>query len=90
MGCEIPKDSILGKIIFNIYMIPLVIIIRRHGIHFHSYADDTQQFIAVPPGDLRPINALYNCILDIKSWMAGNYLQLNQDKTEILVIGPEV
>lgn len=35
------------------------------------------------------IDALFNCILDIKSWMAENFLQLNQDKTEVLVIGPE-
>ena len=28
-------------------------------------------------------------ILDIKSWMAENFLQLNQDKTEILIIDPK-
>jgi len=41
------------------------------------------------PGDTRPIDALLNCILDIKMWTADNSLQFNQEKTEILVIDPE-
>jgi len=87
--CGVPQGSILGPILFNLYMLPLGDVIRRHGISFHSYADDTQLYIAVSPDDTGPIDALFNCILDIKSWMAENFLQLNQDKTEVLVIGPE-
>ena len=54
-----------------------------------TWLDDTQLYIAVSPDDTGPLDALFNCILDIKSWMAANFLQLNQDKTEVLVIGPE-
>ena len=87
--CGVPQGSILGPILFNLYMLPLGDVIRRHGISFHSYADDTQLYIAVSPDDTGPIDTLLNCILDIKSWMAVNFLQLNQDKTEVLLIGPE-
>ncbi|XP_029938415.1 uncharacterized protein LOC115381268 [Salarias fasciatus] len=87
--CGVPQGSILGPILFNLYMLPLGDVIRRHGISFHSYADDTQLYIAVSPDDSGPIETLFNCISDIKSWMAVNFLQLNQDKTEVLVIGPE-
>lgn len=59
--------------------------IRRRGIN--SYADDTPLSIAVSPDDLEPIDSLFNCIL--KSWMADTCLQLNQEKAEVLVIGPE-
>ncbi|XP_076601118.1 uncharacterized protein LOC143329205 [Chaetodon auriga] len=89
INCGVPQGSILGPILFNLYMLPLGDVIRRHGISFHSYADDTQLYIAMSPDDTGPIDALFNCILDIKSWMAVNFLQLNQDKTEVLVIGPE-
>lgn len=41
------------------------------------------------PDDTRPMDALFNCILDIKSCMAENFLQFDLDKTEILVIDPE-
>ena len=84
--CEV---SILGPILFDLYMFPFGDVIRSHGIIFHSYADDKEMYIAVSPDDTGPIDALFNCILDIKSWMAENFLQLNQDKTEVLVIGPE-
>lgn len=85
----VPQGSILGPLLFNLYMLPVGGVIRRYGINFHSYADDTQLYISVSPDDTRPMDALFNCILDIKSWMAENFLQLNQDKTEVLVIGPE-
>uniref|UniRef100_A0A3B3H962 Reverse transcriptase domain-containing protein n=1 Tax=Oryzias latipes TaxID=8090 RepID=A0A3B3H962_ORYLA len=89
ISCGVPQGSILGPILFNLYMLPLGEVIRRHGVDFHSYADDTQLYIAVSPDDLEPVNTLLNCILDIKLWMAENFLQLNQDKTEVLIIGPE-
>uniref|UniRef100_A0A8C6KAZ9 Reverse transcriptase domain-containing protein n=1 Tax=Nothobranchius furzeri TaxID=105023 RepID=A0A8C6KAZ9_NOTFU len=87
--CGVPQGSILGPVLFNLHMLPLVSVIRRHRVNFHSYADDTQLYISVSPDDTRPMDALFNCILDIKSWMAENFLQLNQDETEVLVISPE-
>lgn len=54
-------------------------------VSFHSYVDDIQLCIAVSPDDLGP----FNCILDIMSLMAHNFLQLNQYKTEVLIIGSE-
>uniref|UniRef100_A0A8C7Z7X7 Reverse transcriptase domain-containing protein n=1 Tax=Oryzias sinensis TaxID=183150 RepID=A0A8C7Z7X7_9TELE len=83
ISCGVPQRSILGPILFNLYLLPLGEVI---AVDFHIYADDTQLYIAVSPDDLEPINTLLNCILDIKSWMAENFLQLNQDKTEVLII----
>ncbi|KAF7656762.1 hypothetical protein LDENG_00036470, partial [Lucifuga dentata] len=85
--CGVPQGSILGPLLFNLYMLPLGSVIRRHGISFHSYADDTQLYVALSPDDNEPIDSLFNCILDNNSWMSHNFLQLNQDKTEVLIIG---
>jgi hypothetical protein len=55
----------------------------------HQYADDTQLYVAFDPKDQHQAQArMEACIADIKSWMRANKLQLNEDKTEVLIITP--
>ena len=37
--------------------------------------------------ELEAVTALQDCILDIKTWMTTDKLKLNDDKTELIVIG---
>ncbi len=70
-------------------MLPLGNIIRKHGVSFHCYADDTQLYISSRPGETHQIEKLTECIVDIKNWMMSNFLLLNSEKTEVLIIGPK-
>ncbi|KAF7656075.1 hypothetical protein LDENG_00046710 [Lucifuga dentata] len=64
------QGSILGPLFFSIYMQPLGQIIQRHNISFHFYADDTQIYLALRPGDFNSLAHILDCLKDINCWMA--------------------
>ena len=86
--CGIPQGSILGPLLFSLYMLPLGTIFHKYNIQYHCYADDTQFYIPATPDNTSSISNLLSCSEEIKTWMATNYLQLNENKTEVIIFGP--
>ncbi len=76
----IPQDSETGPLKFTLYMLPLGNIIRKHGVSFHCYADDTQLYISSRPGETHHIDKFMECIVNIKKLMTSNFLLLNSEK----------
>jgi len=75
-------------LLFCIYTRTLEQIIERNKIQYHFYADDTQLHLSFDPCEAQFAMARLNsCLVDIRAWMADNFLKLNDDKTELLLIG---
>ncbi|XP_041658908.1 GTPase IMAP family member 9-like [Cheilinus undulatus] len=64
-------------------------IILKHGLHFHSYADDTQLYLSTKSISPKTVPTITNCLSAIKLWMTTNFLKLNCNKSEIMIIGPK-
>ena len=89
---SLPHGSVLGALLFRIYIIPLAQLIRTFGLNNHGYADDTQlcsSFKKTSDNAVvkREILNLEKCLCDTSVWMSQNKLKLNNDKTEIILFG---
>lgn len=84
----VPQGSVLGPVLFTVYLSPLGDILRRHGIKFHLYADDSQLYLSFPPpSSATAVAQMERCIAEVRAWLARNFLQLNDGKTELLMVG---
>ncbi len=89
MEYGVPQGSVLGPLLSSIYMLPLGNIIRKYGISFHCYADDTQLYTSTRTDETSKLSKLTECVKNVKDWMTNNFLLFNSDKTEILLIRPK-
>lgn len=78
-------NSIRSYFFCSIYMLPREPITCQQSVSFHRYADDTQLHVPVKPSN--PKTLWSNC-LDVNEWMSKNLVTLNENKVEILPVGP--
>ena len=79
-----PQGSVLGPELFKDY----ASLIQFFDVLFHGYVDDTQMCISFTPGtdEAIALDKMQRCITAVQEWMAQNYLEISDDKTEFMVI----
>ena len=85
----VPQGSVLGPVLFNIYIRSLYNAVQKLNFNIHSFADDHQVFKPFSPKYQHAVlaNELPSVFNQITKWMASHYLLLNPGKTEIIVFG---
>ena len=80
------QGTVLGPMLFTMYIKPLSAIINSHSIIHHSFSDDLQlQMSALPDKISELLHTMQSCISDVKAWATANMLKLNDNKTELML-----
>ena len=73
----VPLVSVLGPMLFTMYIKPLSAIIDSHFIIHHSFADDIQLQMSAPLDRISELpHAMQSCICDVKAWQLRTCLNL--------------
>ena len=88
----IPQGSVLGTLLFSLYVQPISDIVRCHGLQCHYFADDLQLRLTFDLSTDSLSASLCQtelCFAEIKNWMTVNFLSINDENTEFLLIVPK-
>ena len=81
------NDVTSARVYFFLYMVPLEDIIARHGLHSVIYAEDTQLYKACDSrADFSVVARIDECIDEIRRWMRGNMLALNEGRNHLVLV----
>ena len=86
----VPQGSVLGPVLFNLYIRSIYRFVQGLNFTVFGYADDHQilkKFKPINQG-VTLLSQLKECFTGVKAWMRRYYLAMNDSKTQIIIFGP--
>ena len=86
----VPQGSVLGPLLFNIYIRSVYTHVEMSGFTIKGFADDHQLYVSFSPDfQYHFLGDRIRLVLTrINEWMNCFFLKLNQSKTQVIVFGP--
>ena len=87
----VPQGSVLGPLLFNIYIRSIYKYVELNGFNIKGFADDHQLYVSFcPEFQMLYLGDKIRMVMEqIDKWMNCFFLKLNQSKTQIIVFGPK-
>ena len=83
--CGVPQGSVLGPLLFVLYISDIVQLVENHNLNIHLFADDVQVYGSCVPAESSDLSIRLSLCLDsVIAWFKEHRLLLNSDKSEVM------